>query len=267
MDQGHHDHAPEVEETPAAIRAAMKATRNSLGRNLHALKDRLLHPFAITHTSKDALMPTGGKSKIASKSPKSEGKKKPGHGAESKATGRTVAAGAGDKDAKTKSDGAARQTNGAAKTNGAAGKAGKKEHDSRKTKPRSKAASSRTGASKKTRAKESMISKTGEALDTMVAGAVVGAITGAARNLAGEPTAVPLCEPATSGEASGEAGIARLTSESSRPGGEAPSTGEVLGEVASGAALGAISGAVKAVMNESGVAASSGKSKKKKAAR
>jgi hypothetical protein len=85
-----------------------------------------------------------------------------------------------------------------------------------------------------TRAVKGLIAKTAEALDPVVAGAVVGAVTGAARAVAHEPTAVTGGEPRA------------LASSPAQVGG--PSTKEVLGELASGAAVGAASGAAKSVL-------------------
>src|SRR4051794_33117383 len=77
MDQEHHDHDLELEETPADIRAAIAATRDSLGRNLHDLKDHLLHPFANHLTPKDTSMPTQGKSVQPSKATRPATKTRP----------------------------------------------------------------------------------------------------------------------------------------------------------------------------------------------
>jgi hypothetical protein len=79
-----------------------------------------------------------------------------------------------------------------------------------------------------------LVAKTAEVLDPLVAGAVVGAVTGAARAVAQEPTAV------TAGEA------AHLASSPVQAGG--PGTKDVLGELASGATVGAVSGVAKAVL-------------------
>ena len=76
---------------------------------------------------------------------------------------------------------------------------------------------------------KSLVEKTGEVLDTMLAGRVVGAVTGAAQSLSQEPTAVT--------------GVDVSTAKA-----ESPGTGEVLGEMAPGAALGAVSGVAKAVL-------------------
>ena len=76
--------------------------------------------------------------------------------------------------------------------------------------------------------------KTGEVLDTLVAGAVVGAITGAAQSVAKEPAAVTAAEPKD------------LASSPDAGGG--PGTKEVLNEMASGAVVGAVSGATKSVL-------------------
>ena len=81
---------------------------------------------------------------------------------------------------------------------------------------------------------KSLIEKTGEVLDTMVAGAVVGAVTGAAAAVAKEPTAVSAGAPTRQSASPAQAG--------------GPGTREVLGELASGAAVGAVSGVAKAVL-------------------
>jgi len=87
------------------------------------------------------------------------------------------------------------------------------------------------------------VAKTGEVLDTMLAGAVVGAVTGAAQGLANEPGAVKPQETLTSGSSA-----------------KAHGTGEILSEMAPGAAAGAVAGAAKSVMPKA--KAKGGKSKK-----
>jgi hypothetical protein len=101
----------------------------------------------------------------------------------------------------------------------------RKSGDARKKAPARKAKS----------AGQRLVEKTGDVLDTMVAGALIGAVTGAARNVAHETAAMPL----TSDD------VSRVPASASS---DTPTTREVLGEMAGGAALGAVAGAAKAML-------------------
>jgi hypothetical protein len=81
------------------------------------------------------------------------------------------------------------------------------------------------------RKKSGMMSKAGEVLDTMLAGAVTGAVTGAAREL-------------SEGQGGKQGGG------TSKKGSE--TTSKVIGEMAPGAAIGAVVGAAKAVVPSEG---------------
>lgn len=163
MDQERRHRIASVERdlSPAELRAAIAETRASLARNLHALKDHLLHPFAQSDPAGDTSMPTEKKARTKAK--KSSDKRENGS-----------------------------KANGATKT-----KAKAKTKSSAKSTARGKSSTSRAKSGGRTKALQGIVARTGEVLDPVLAGAVVGAITGAARSVAKEPTAVPLCDPDT----------------------------------------------------------------------
>jgi hypothetical protein len=188
---------------PSAIREAIARTRDDLASHLAALRDRLLNPTKFLRAPPEADMATKSTKRKPSASPSSRRK-----GSQDEARKKTTAS------PKEKA-------------------AAKSSHPSKsdKVSARGKA---KTGGSRKKAGAHGLVARTGEVLDTALAGAVVGAVTGAAQTLAQEPTAV------TSPPAASRAPQAK----SPKP----ASTTEVLSEMAPGAALGALSGAAKAVI-------------------
>lgn len=210
------------EPTVADLRAAIAETRADLARHLGALKQHLFHP-QISHHESASEIDMATKKKAARPSASKGGSPK------SKAAGAKPAA-----DRKT----AATPTKTSSKAKKAASTNPSRSASASSTKPtrpatKSSASRSKSGSARKPAAK-SLLEKTGEVLDTLVAGAVVGAITGAAQTVAGQPTAVTAAEPES------------LKSSPAAVGG--PGTKEVLGEMAGGAAVGGVSGAAKAVL-------------------
>jgi len=230
MDQEPVDAPEELDESPVAIRESMASTRRDLARHLGALKDRLLHPRSITAATKEPTMPAQKKRELSSPS---RGKPDVEESKEKRADSRT------SKTKKANPNGSSKKTDAASpsaksskkadssKKSPSNGSSKRKATDSHKSK-------SSTSRSRKS-AEKSLVEKTGEVLDTVVAGAVVGAVTGAARHVAHEPGALPLVDP-------------EPLSSSETPAHEKPTTREVLGEMASGAALGAMTGAAKSVL-------------------
>jgi len=224
------DPSNELDESPAAIHGSMARTRRDLARHLVALRDRLLNPRPIMTATKEPTMPAQKKREQTSPSKK---KKAPDEANDRRSDPRTstsdgkasngsskkaVAAGSSAKSSKKTAASKSSSTNGSSK---------RKVSDSKESKS--------TGSRGRKSAEKSLVEKTGEVLDTMVAGAVVGAVTGAARHVAHEPGALPLVDP-------------EALSSSDTPDHEKPTTREVLGELASGAALGAMTGAAKSVL-------------------
>lgn len=222
MDQEPIDHSFELDDSPSTVRAAMAETRQQLALHLSALKERLLHPLEAVDSAKDPTMPTAKKSSRQPADKKSQDDKSPSSRADAKTK---------KKSAPSASVGASQKTT-AAKSEKSSKSEGTK---TRKTAQSGKAAPARKKTSAREGKAQSLVARTGETLDTMVAGAIVGAVTGAARNLAHEPTAMPLCDEPPSGQQAA-ADV------------EKPTTGQVLEEMASGAAIGAVSGSAKAVM-------------------
>jgi hypothetical protein len=224
------DHSNELDGSPAAIRRSMTRTRRDLARHLAALRDRLLNPGPIMTATKEPTMPAQKKREQTSPSKK---KNAPDEANERRADPRTSTSegkasnGSSKKAGATASSARSSKKAAASKSSSANGSSKRKVSDSKK----SKSSSSRGRQS----AEKSLVEKTGEVLDTMVAGAVVGAVTGAARHVAHEPGALPLVDPES------------LTG-SDTPDQEKPTTREVLGELASGAALGAMTGAAKSIL-------------------
>ena len=201
----------------------MMETREQLAAHLGALKERLLHPLTARSSLKGPTMSTKKPTSRESGAKKTE-KSKP-------QTSRA--------DAWTKQSTAAKpaQPSKAAETK------------SRKENP--KAATPRKKTSTKKTEVQGLVARTGETLDTMIAGAIVGAVTGAAKNLAHEPTAMPLCDETPVVQ---QAGATE----------DKPTTGQVLEEMASGAAIGALSGTAKAVVPKTPKNKSTSKPKKQK---
>jgi hypothetical protein len=219
MDQESDRRRHDLAEAPSAIRAAMAETRKDLSRHLRALKEQLLRPLPLATPVKEPSMQVQKKSHPA---------EAPGDHKTSKRKS-SLSAKSAKPDSPSKEPAAKSARSKASASSSSSSKSGgtkaRKSGDARKKTTTRKAKS--TG--------HSLVEKTGEVLDTVVAGAVVGAVTGAARNVAHETAAMPLTNEAVSGVP---------TSASS----ETPSTREVLSEMAGGAALGAVAGAAKAVM-------------------
>lgn len=216
-----HQHPPRELTRPAsAIREAIARTRDDLASHLAALRDRLLNPAkflgAQASPEAEADMATKSTKRKPSASPSSRAK-----GSQDEARKKTTTP-PKEKASSEKSGASAR------------GKAKSAAKSSDPSKTAKVSARGKTGGTRKKAGKPSLAARTGEVLDTALAGAVVGAVTGAAQTLAQEPTAVT--NPA-------EASCAP------EAGGPKPaSTSEVLSEMAPGAALGALAGAAKAVM-------------------
>ncbi len=223
MDQGAGDSPDELDGSPAAIRASMAQTRDELARHLAALKDRLFHPSLADAPGAERAMATKktGRRAVSSSAGESSGSDRAQHttskSGESSAAPKVSAPKAGPKTKAAAPKKSSTQASGGVQA-------------------RKKGASASPRKSRTPKGQEKgIVQKTGEVLDTVLAGAVVGAITGAARNLAHEPTAVPA------------SGTLELRS---APGAkqESPTTGEVLSELASGAAVGAVAGAAKSIL-------------------
>ena len=211
MDQG-SSHSPiDIMSSPRDIRDEIAKTREELSRHLDALRTRVFHLQRAEGPQTEATMPTKKASRRPSPPSRDDGSKNEGTKKSKKA-----ASAKGSDETKT------------TRKKAAASSSAKKGSTSAK-----KGSTSRTKSASKSKAK-GLVAKTGEALDTALAGAVVGAVTGAARSLANEPTAVT--PPGT--EVAGQTAAA---------GSKPPTTGEVLEEMAPAAALGAVSGTVKAI--------------------
>ncbi len=224
MDQEPTDRFLELDDSPSNIRTAMMETRQQLAAHLGALKERLLHPLTARSSPKGPTMPTKKQTSRESGAKRTEKSKPQASRADARTKQSTVAKPAQpSKAAETKT---------------------RKENRGKAAAPRKKTAAQKAEV-------QGLVARTGETLDTMIAGAIVGAVTGAARNLAHEPSAMPLCDetPATQPAVATE---------------DKPTTGQVLEEMASGAAIGALSGTAKAVVPRAPKNKSTSKPKKQK---
>ncbi len=216
-----------------ALRQAIAETRAELARHLSALRHHLFHPHL---SSNDPVTETNMATakKKTTRSSAGGGSSAKGRSA-SKASSSSAK---GRASADSRPSGEARKPSASSKPQAKAGAAKSKSSASASARKSGRAASasgsSRTRSRSTRKEVKSLVAKTGEVLDTMVAGAVVGAVTGAARAVGNEPTAVSPADPAS------------LASAPVRAGG--PGTKQVLGELASGAAVGAVSGAAKSVL-------------------
>jgi len=199
----------------------MAETRDELARHLSALKDRLFHPPQVRGPATEKAMPTQKKASrgTASSSQGGSSKSQPTPKDSSKREAK-----ADSRDSEPKKE----TVKASPMRKRASSKAGE-------TSSRKRGTSSTQGKSSPKGEGESLVAKTVEVLDPLLAGAIVGAVTGAARKLEHEPTALPPDAPAS------------LTT-SSKGKKKLPTTGEVLEELASGAAVGAVAGVAKTVL-------------------
>jgi hypothetical protein len=226
----------DADPSPEDLRAAIAETRAELARHLGALKHHLFHP----HISSP---------EFAAETDMATAKKK--------TTRRPSAARAATSKPKPSSAASSSKSKSHARSAVSADEAGSsRKPTASPSKMKAKPASTnpKPKAKAKTRrrpAVHTVLARTGEVLDTVVAGAVVGAITGAAQSVAKEPTAVT-GSPGAMDRSPAAAG--------------GPGTKRILGELAPGAAAGAVSGAAKSVLppeNDAARAAKKSPEKKK----
>ena len=232
------DDGPGPEPTVADLRAAIAETRADLARHLGALKQHLFHPQIAHHESASEIDMATTKKKAARPSASKGGSSKTKAAARPSSTAKgrdSAAAGTTKPAADRKTAATPTKTKSKAKTSSTnpSRPASASSTKSKRSTAKASASRSKSGSARKPAAK-SLLAKTGEVLDTMVAGAMVGAITGAAQTVAGQPTAVTAAEPQA------------MNSSPAAVGG--PGAKEVLGEMAGGAAVGGVSGAAKAVL-------------------